>query len=97
MPEPETSKAEVEITVKYAGKEWEEWSDEIDPEYLHESLGDLIAGIDCDVRDEYRKREKLKSELRGEEVTRVKMDVKKSASDNSLDTEYNIEVKWKVV
>lgn len=97
MPEPEKSKAEVEITVKYAGKEWEEWSDEIDPEYLHESLGDLIAGIDCDVRDEYRKREKLKSNLRGEEQTGLEVDVKKEKIDDPIDDKYTITINWKQV
>jgi hypothetical protein len=60
---PKESKAKVEITVTYAGKEW--WEEgECDPTYLHEDLLDLIAGIDYEVREECLKRRKLKEDLR---------------------------------
>jgi hypothetical protein len=57
------SKAEVEIYVRYAGKEWSD-SGECDPEYLYDDLSDLVAGIDYDVREEYEKRRKLLEDLK---------------------------------
>jgi hypothetical protein len=59
----ERPKAKVEITVTYAGKEW--WDEgECDPMYFYDELGDLVAGIDYEVREECKKREDLKEALR---------------------------------
>ena len=60
---PEESKAKVTIIVEYAGKTWEE-DGECDPNYFYDDLGDIVAGIDYEVREECSKRLKLKEELR---------------------------------
>ena len=59
----EKPKAHVEIYVTYAGQEWEDEGD-CDPQYFYSDLGDVVAGIDYEVREAEKKREDLKEALR---------------------------------
>lgn len=60
---PEELKAQVTITVEYNGRTWEE-DGECAANYFYDDLGDIVAGIDYEVREEFSKRQKLKEELR---------------------------------
>jgi len=60
---PEETKAQVTITVEYNGQTWEE-EGECAPNYFYDDLGDIVAEIDYEVREEFSKRQKLKGELR---------------------------------
>lgn len=55
--------AHVEITVTYCGQVWED-EGECSPQYFYDELGDVVAGIDYEVREAEKKREELKEKLR---------------------------------
>lgn len=59
----EEPKAKVTITVEYNGETWEE-EGECAANYFYDDLGDIVAGIDYDVRQSYIKRQELKEALR---------------------------------
>jgi hypothetical protein len=59
-------KAKVEIYVSYCGEEYSV-DGNCDTESLYDDIGDLIADIDLIVRQEGRKREALKTLLKGKE------------------------------
>jgi hypothetical protein len=53
-----SGKAKIEIYVSYAGEEYCE-EGECDPEYFYDDLGDIVAVLDCILREKSRARKEL--------------------------------------